>query len=166
WWLPWMTQWRGINRLRAIVEHGGPQARPDPRGTPHHPRQSPPRPLPAVPPPHRPPVPAGPVLVRPLQHRMAPGPPRRHGRSLPEPAGVPCRAGAGRVHHRHPDLPELPVPVEGTQRRLIERGQRVSGSAGQRVSGVRYRFLSVSLVSPNCFGFLLFVGPLSLVNPY
>ena len=23
WWLPWMTQWRVINRLRAIAEHGG-----------------------------------------------------------------------------------------------------------------------------------------------
>ena len=65
-----MTQWRVINRLRAIAEHGGLEASPDRRVTTHNVRQS----L------------AGPVLVRPLQHRVAPGPPRGHGRPVPQPA--------------------------------------------------------------------------------
>ncbi len=39
WWLPWMTQWRVINRLRAIAEHGGLQASPDRRATTHNVRQ-------------------------------------------------------------------------------------------------------------------------------
>jgi len=39
WWLPWMTQWRVINRLRAIAEHGGLQAGPDRRVTTHNVRQ-------------------------------------------------------------------------------------------------------------------------------
>jgi len=36
WWLPWMTQWRVINRLRAIAEHGGMQGGPDRRVTTHN----------------------------------------------------------------------------------------------------------------------------------
>jgi fatty acid desaturase len=40
WWLPWMTQWRVINRLRAIAEHGGLEASPDRRVTTHNVRQS------------------------------------------------------------------------------------------------------------------------------
>ena len=39
WWLPWMTQWRVINRLRAIAEHGGLEASPDRRATTHNVRQ-------------------------------------------------------------------------------------------------------------------------------
>jgi fatty acid desaturase len=39
WWLPWMTQWRVINRLRAIAEHGGLQAGTDRRVTTHSVRQ-------------------------------------------------------------------------------------------------------------------------------
>jgi fatty acid desaturase len=39
WWLPWMTQWRVINRLRAIAEHGGLEASPDRRVTTHNVRQ-------------------------------------------------------------------------------------------------------------------------------
>ena len=40
WWLPWMTQWRVLNRLRSIAEHGGMQASSDRRATTHHVRQS------------------------------------------------------------------------------------------------------------------------------
>ncbi len=40
WWLPWMTQWRVLNRLRAIAEHGGLEAGDDRRVTTHNVRQS------------------------------------------------------------------------------------------------------------------------------
>jgi fatty acid desaturase len=36
WLLPWMTQWRVLNRLRAIAEHGGLSASPDRRLTTHN----------------------------------------------------------------------------------------------------------------------------------
>ncbi len=36
WWLPWMTQWRVINRLRAVAEHGGLEANRDRRATTHN----------------------------------------------------------------------------------------------------------------------------------
>ncbi len=39
WWLSWMTQWRVLNRLRAIAEHGGMVAGPDRRVTTHNVRQ-------------------------------------------------------------------------------------------------------------------------------
>ena len=40
WWLPWMTQWRVLNRLRSIAEHGGLEASSDRRVTTHNVRQS------------------------------------------------------------------------------------------------------------------------------
>jgi fatty acid desaturase len=40
WFLPWMTEWRVINRLRAIAEHGGMQRSNDRRLTTHSVRQS------------------------------------------------------------------------------------------------------------------------------
>jgi fatty acid desaturase len=47
WWLypllwfgPWMTEWRVLNRLRAIAEHGGMTRSDDRRRTTHHIRQS------------------------------------------------------------------------------------------------------------------------------
>src|ERR1700733_4331262 len=40
WWLPWMTQWRVLNRLRSIAEHGGLEAGSDRRVTTHVVRQS------------------------------------------------------------------------------------------------------------------------------
>jgi len=36
WWLPWMTQWRVLNRLRALAEHGGMSASADRRLTTHN----------------------------------------------------------------------------------------------------------------------------------
>ena len=36
WWLPWMTQWRVLNRLRAIGEHGGMERNGDRRATTHN----------------------------------------------------------------------------------------------------------------------------------
>ena len=67
----------------------------------------------------RAPVALGAVLDRPLQHRLAPGPPRGHGRPVAEPAGLPCRARAGGLRDRRHHLQELLGPVEGTlQRRL------------------------------------------------
>ena len=36
WFLPWMTSWRVINRLRSIAEHGGMQRSGDRRQTTHH----------------------------------------------------------------------------------------------------------------------------------
>ncbi len=40
WWLPWMTQWRVLNRLRAIAEHGGMSKSSDRRLTTHNVRQT------------------------------------------------------------------------------------------------------------------------------
>ena len=40
WWLPWMTQWRVLNRLRAIAEHGGMRKSDDRRETTHNVRQT------------------------------------------------------------------------------------------------------------------------------
>jgi fatty acid desaturase len=40
WWLPWMTQWRVLNRLRSIAEHGGLEASKDRRATTHNVHQS------------------------------------------------------------------------------------------------------------------------------
>jgi len=40
WWLPWMTEWRVLNRLRSIAEHGGMERSPDRRATTHNVRQS------------------------------------------------------------------------------------------------------------------------------
>jgi fatty acid desaturase len=39
WFLPWMTSWRVINRLRAIAEHGGMEQSKDRRRTTHSVRQ-------------------------------------------------------------------------------------------------------------------------------
>lgn len=39
WWLPWMTQWRVLNRLRAVAEHGGMSRSDDRRETTHNVRQ-------------------------------------------------------------------------------------------------------------------------------
>ena len=39
WWLSWMTQWRVLNRLRAVAEHGGMEAGKDRRVTTHNVRQ-------------------------------------------------------------------------------------------------------------------------------
>jgi fatty acid desaturase len=40
WWLPWMSQWRVINRLRSIAEHGGMERNKDRRATSHNVTQS------------------------------------------------------------------------------------------------------------------------------
>lgn len=40
WFVPWMTEWRVINRLRSIAEHGGMQRSSDRRLTTHTVRQS------------------------------------------------------------------------------------------------------------------------------
>jgi len=40
WFVPWMTEWRVLNRLRAVAEHGGLQASKDRRVTTHHVEQS------------------------------------------------------------------------------------------------------------------------------
>jgi len=40
WWLPWMTQWRVLNRMRAIAEHGGMSRSDDRRLTTHNVKQS------------------------------------------------------------------------------------------------------------------------------
>ena len=41
WFVPWMTSWRVINRLRAIAEHGGMEQSKDRRRTTHSVRQHP-----------------------------------------------------------------------------------------------------------------------------
>jgi len=41
WFVPWMTSWRVINRLRAIAEHGGMERSKDRRRTTHSVRQHP-----------------------------------------------------------------------------------------------------------------------------
>ena len=75
------------------------RARGQPRPSGHHPQRAP-----AL---------DRPVLVRPVQHRMAPGPPRRHGSALAEPAPFPRRAGAGRLRHRGDHLPRATSPSGG-----------------------------------------------------
>jgi fatty acid desaturase len=40
WFLPYLTVWRVLNRLRAIAEHGGMERSPDKRRTTHSVRQS------------------------------------------------------------------------------------------------------------------------------
>ncbi|MFM7067983.1 MAG: fatty acid desaturase [Actinomycetes bacterium] len=40
WFVPWMTEWRILNRLRAVAEHGGLRASKDRRITTHHVEQS------------------------------------------------------------------------------------------------------------------------------
>ena len=40
WFAPWMTEWRVINRLRSIAEHGGMERSSDRRRTTHLVRQS------------------------------------------------------------------------------------------------------------------------------
>lgn len=40
WLLPWMTEWRVLNRLRSIAEHGGMASGQDRRVTTHHVRQT------------------------------------------------------------------------------------------------------------------------------
>lgn len=40
WFAPWMTEWRVLNRLRSIAEHGGMEAGTDRRVTTHQVRQS------------------------------------------------------------------------------------------------------------------------------
>ena len=108
WFLPWMTEWRVINRLRSIAEHGGMERSSDRRATTHNVRQSW----------------LGPLLDRPLQHRLAPGAPRRHGCAVAQPARLPRRAGARRLRHRRHHLQELPGAVEGAlERRRDDRGQ-------------------------------------------
>ena len=39
WFLPWMTYWRVVNRLRALAEHAGMTRSDDRRETTHHIRQ-------------------------------------------------------------------------------------------------------------------------------
>ena len=41
WFAPWMTEWRVINRLRSIAEHGGMERSSDRRRTTHSSRSSP-----------------------------------------------------------------------------------------------------------------------------
>jgi fatty acid desaturase len=41
WFLPWLTLWQVLNRLRAIAEHGGMMRSSDRRRTTHHVRQTP-----------------------------------------------------------------------------------------------------------------------------
>ncbi len=67
WWLPWMTQWRVLNRLRSIAEHGGMEKSQDRRATTHNVRQS----L------------LGSSLAGALQHWLAFGSPCRYGDSVP-----------------------------------------------------------------------------------
>ena len=109
WWLPWMTEWRVINRLRSIAEHGGMERSPDRRATTHNVRQS----L------------RGAVLDRAVQHGLAPGPPRRHGRALAQPARLPRRARASWLRDRRHHLQELLGAVEGA----VERGRGHGGGA-------------------------------------
>ena len=96
WLAPWMTVWRVINRLRAIAEHGG-MIRSGDRRRDHPPRAA---------------ELGRPLLDRPLQHRLAPGPPRRHGRAVPPPPPLPRRAGRRRLGRARPRVPQLPHPLE------------------------------------------------------
>ena len=91
WFLPWMTEWRVINRLRSIAEHGAWSAARPPGDDAQ-----------------RAPVLARPLLDRPLQHRLAPGPPCRHGRAVAQPARLPRRARAGRA------TSPMPSPTRAT----------------------------------------------------
>ena len=96
------TLWKFSNRLRAIAEHGGMERSADRRRTTHVIRQS--------------------RLARFLHgavpHRLAPRPPRRHGRAVAQPAPPARRAGGvGLAHARH-RVPVLPGVLEGVFGRL------------------------------------------------
>src|SRR5690606_10358038 len=65
----------------------------------------------------------GPVLDGALQHRVAPGPPRRSGRSVPAAPPVPRRAGGRRLGRRGPRVPHLPGPVAPPGRRPLAVGR-------------------------------------------
>ena len=84
WFVPYMTQWRVINRLRAIAEHGGMERSDDRRRTTHSVRQQV----------------ARAVLHGAIPHRLAPLAPRRHRHSLVQPAPLPSRAGGRRLDSR------------------------------------------------------------------
>ena len=93
WWLypvlwlaPYLTVWRVINRLRSIAEHGGMQRSKDRRAD--HPLRAP--------------APAGPVHPGAVQHRLAPRPPRRFRRAVPQPPPAAPGAARGRLRGRRP----------------------------------------------------------------
>ena len=108
WFLPWMTEWRVINRLRSIAEHGGMERSPDRRATTHNVRQS--------------------WLARfwivpyntgwHLAHHVDMGVPWRN---LP---AFHAELERRRLHHRRHHLQELLGAVEGAvERRRDDRGQ-------------------------------------------
>ena len=70
WIVSWSTLWKFSNRLRAIAEHGGMERSSDRRRTTHVIRQTP----------------IARYLHGAVQHRLAPRPPRRHGRAVAQPA--------------------------------------------------------------------------------
>ena len=132
WFLPWMTEWHVINRLRSIAEHGGMERSPDRRATTHNVRQS--------------------WLARfwivpyntgwHLAHHVDMGVPWRN---LP---GLPRRARASRLRDRRHHLQELLGSVEGVvERRRVNRGEdgrRLSASFGRGLDARVTRCLSVS----------------------
>ena len=59
----------------------------------------------------RPPVGVGPVLDGPVQHRLAPGPPRRHRGPVLQAAPTPGRTGTRRIRHTGTGVAELPSAV-------------------------------------------------------
>ena len=96
-----MTQWRVINRLRSIAEHGGMEQSKDRRATTHNVRQSWPARFWFVP------YNTGWHLA----HHVDMGVPWRN---LP---AYHAETGAGRLRDRRHHLPQLPVAVEGALER-------------------------------------------------
>ena len=106
WFLPYLTVWRVINRLRSVAEHGGMQRSKDRRETTHSVQQSW----------------AARFMLVPfhigwhLAHHVDSGVPMQHLQ------GVPRRARAGGLRHRRARVP-------AATRRVCGAGSRSGGSA-------------------------------------
>ena len=105
WVLPWASLYQGLNRLRAIAEHGGMTRPQRPTGS------------------------AGPDVDGAVRGRLPPGPPRRHDGPVSQPGAPARRSGGGRVRGR-PGVADLPVAVAGPE---VTR-RREPGGADRRLT--------------------------------
>ena len=127
WVAPWMTLWKFSNRLRAIAEHAGMIRSKDRRA--HHARRAA--------------DPVGSPPLRAVQHGLAPGAPRRHGRAVAPPPRPARRARSGRMGHGGAHVPELSSPLAAARLGRAPSGapvnRRVAAPPPRRQSSPRSR---------------------------